>query len=290
MVVMLALAACGGGHLDAAHAGIVIDYSQGSNSNHYTLVEPGEYYATGINQALFEYPIGQESLVMIREQTNGAKGDDSVQCADQNGIPMHVDTTVLWRVDPKQIIQLYQRRPQMPLISDGSVNNGVVNQNDVEDQVVQPLTRRAVVDACAKFAWDKINAQRDQFNTDVQTELTGLLHQEYLLLDQLALRNIYFEQQQVDQINQIQAAQAKAQAAAYAQQEAQNQAAASQIQTAQDAKNIATIQDALTKSPEYIRYLEVQKWDGHLPQVVSGSGTQGTGTDILVPVPTPTGN
>ena len=298
MISTLVLAACGAGHLDASDVGIVIDYAQGSNDHtHYTVVPPGEYYSTGVTQALFTYPIGQESLVMVKNATEGQqRGDDSVQCADQTGVIMHVDTTVLWRVNfdvnshQGQVVELYQRRPQMPLLPTLDDKGKPTTDRDVQDQVVRPLARQAVVQACSHFTWGTINQHRGggagDFDGMVATFLQQSLAKEYLVLDGVALRNIYFEQAQLDQINQVQKAQAAAQAAAYAKQQAENEASASKVKTDQDAANIRELNAALSDSPVYLQYQAIEKWNGVDPQYVAGSGSS---VPMVVAPATPTG-
>lgn len=255
--------------VDAGNVGVLVDYNLVNTSGHphTSIVLPGNY--EWINpfggQVLFEYPVSQQSLVMAKNAQEGeVQGDDSVTCQDKNGVTIKIDITALWQVDTSKAGTLFFLRPNQPLT--GSFNN------DVESTVVRPIIRNAVGSACVTDLWDSIGADRASIANQAMSIATPFLANEGIQVTQILVGEPHYSDSQEAAINAKATAQQQAEQAQYLQLKAQYESAAAIAKAQGDAKAIQIIDNALANNPNYMQYLAIQKWDGHLPTYWGGNG------------------
>lgn len=264
-------------HTDTGNVGIVIDYGTLSGGKPAVRIVPSNQY-TAINpfagQVFVEYPVAQQSLVMVASGSEGeVSGDDSVVCQDKSGIAVKVDMTVLWQVNPGKAATLYLLRPGDPL-------TGAFNA-DIKSTVVRPVARNALTEACAGYSWDTLGANKQNIIRDAMAIMTPLLSADGILVQQTFVGEVHYSSQQQSIIDQLTQAQVQAQQAQYLNQKAQYEAQAAITAAQGQAKAIEIINQALANNPNYLTYLEITKWDGRLPQYYGGNGG-----NITIPLPT----
>lgn len=248
--------------VDPGHAGVLVDYGAGTatgepqvkslNTGQYVIVNPAL-------QNLVQQPISQQTLNMIQLPN----ADDSVACRDRTGIPINVDVSVIWRIDPSKVGDLHLIRPNMTL-----ENN---TDNDIGSQVVRPLARNAVADTCGTFAYGDIFNKREEFGQVASKDLTSSLTKTYLILDQIQIRDFKLGPEQQKALNEKAVAEQQAEAARFLEARRMAEARAAIEQARGEAEAIRLIQLQIANSPEYVNYLATTKWDGKLPQVTSGA-------------------
>jgi regulator of protease activity HflC (stomatin/prohibitin superfamily) len=209
-----------------------------------------------------------------------------VACQDRNGIPINVDSSTLWRVDPDRAAELYLLKPGVPLInSEGS---------DISSVVVRREVRNAVTNACSSYSYDEMyGARRIEFGQTVSTLLAPELAASYILMDKFLLGEIYLSQDQQEAINRKAVAQQAAIEASFLAEKAKNEADAAVakaegdkqvaiLQAQAQAESIKIIQEQLNASPQYIQYLYALNWNGQLPTTLVLPNGQ---TFPLIPIP-----
>lgn len=141
----------GAQRLEPGWGAVKIDYA--NNGARTDIPSGGFLQYNPLTERIAEYPIGQESLVMVKKAGEGqaasAAGDDSVECRDQHGIPVHIDTTLFWRIDPQKIGDMFVLRPNVPLIGK-TLNDGI------DGVVVRRLVRGTMQDTCAPLLYNDI--------------------------------------------------------------------------------------------------------------------------------------
>ena len=262
--------------IDPGNVGLLIDYSRGTATGKpsITPLPTGSYRLINpIFQQVQEYPIAQQTLTMVRSTNEGQViGDDSVSCQDQNGIPINVDSSTLWRVDPEHADQLYLLKPGVPLV--GSA------ESDISSVVVRREVRNAITNACSSYSYDEIyGAKRIDFSGAVSKLLQPELAASYILMDKFLLGEIYLSTDQQDAINRKAVAQQAAIEASFLAEKAKNEADAAVakaegdkqvaiLQAQAQAESIQIIQQQLNTSPQYIAYLYAKNWNGVLPSTL----------------------
>lgn len=276
--------------VDPGTVGVVLDYAAGNAANEPVLrtVPTAQWFMVNpITQRVVTYPIGQQTLSMVRKVQEGkVQGDDSIECRDSTGIPLHIDTTTQWRADPAQAAQLYLLRPNVPLAGSSGA--------DIEDLVVRREVRNAVgTRACSLFTYvDIFGAKRADFQQKASDFLKEGLRGEFILVDAFQIGEIYPEAAQQDSLNNIAIAQQRAQAAqaleeqrkaearaAVAQADGERLAAIARAQG--EAEAIRLVQEQLNASPNYISYLYASRWNGQYPTTL----VQGQAGGVLPNLP-----
>jgi regulator of protease activity HflC (stomatin/prohibitin superfamily) len=273
--------------VEPGQAGVIVDYGAGAPNGQPAIrtVATGQYVLTNpITQKIAAYPIAQQTLTMVRRASEGkVQGDDSVAVQDTNGIPMNIDASILWRVDPSRVGQLYLLRPDIPLMSAGD--------NDIESQIVRREARNSITRAASEFRYDQIfGKDRAAFNAKVTDILSKELDTSNIVVDKVAIGEVYLSADQQAAITRKATAEQASLEAAFLRQKAENEMAA-EVAKAEANQKIATInakakgdalrieaegqaeaikiqQAALANAPAYLAYLHEQKWDGKYPSTL----------------------
>lgn len=269
--------------VDPGEVGVLVKYKTGTTDASlatYEQIPTGSWVKVNWwKQALARYPISQQSLTMVKSTEEGqVQGDDSTKCQDEKAIPLWIDSTTLWRVDPTKAGELYLLRPGMPLIN----NPGA----DIESTVVRREVRNAITVACSEYSYASIFlGGRETFRARVEEVLSGNLEHNFILLDGFLPGEIHLPPEQEAAINQKVVAQQQAEQAAYAKQKAENEAAGAVataegqkkvkiLQAQAEAEYIKIVNEQLGNSPLYIKYVYASKWDGVLPMTLVMSDGQ----------------
>lgn len=252
--------------------GILVDYGEGTTTGQPSIkpVMPGRWYFVGPLQDLQSYPFSQQSLIMVRRTDEGTvKGDDSVDCKDDNGIQLNVDTTVIWKIDPARAHLLYLNYPRRDI-------------DEIRELLVRRLAREAVADACGKFGFIEIaGTGRVAFSDKVTEYLGPTMTDDYLELIDVSIGEVYLLPDQQKAITDKSVAEQKALQAKFLEaqkeaearalvQEAEGDKKAKVIRAEGDAEAARIITEQLGGRDQYLYFLWIQKWNG-VVSLFSGS-------------------
>ncbi len=291
VVFLVAVIAVGAGfsiiqRVDPGYTAIVVDYGAGTESGKATFHQAptGSFFLVNpLTQAVAKYPLSQQTLSMVRRQSEGkVQGDDSVECNDIAGVRINIDSSTLWRVNPAEAGQLYFARVGMPLTGASGA--------DIEDQIVRRDVRSSIVAVCGTMSYDAIfGKDRLTFGEKVKKQLDTNLGQQHILVDSFLVGEVYLQPELAKAIADKVNAQQAAQQAAFLKQKAENEAAANvaaaegqkQVRILQgqaEAEYIQLVNAQLATAPQYIQYVFSSKWNGILPQTLI---TDGKSTPLL---------
>lgn len=255
----------------------MVDYCAGTSQGQavFTPVSTGSFVVTSPCKQLAEYTIAAQQLVMVRATAEGQAADDSIPCRDATGVPVWIDSTTIWRVDPSKAGPIYQRWPGKSI-------------DELQLDVVRAQVRSAVNDACAFFRYDEIfGPKRIELGTKVTEFLAERLPNNFMLLESFLMRDVYLTPENEAAIQEKSIKEQQTIAAQYEQQKAEYEAQAD-IATAEGQKQVAILQaqgqaEAIRIVMEqlgggtdyYIKYLYIQQWNGVVPYVlVTGDGQE----------------
>jgi len=144
---------------------------------------------------------------------------------------------------------------------------------DYADILIAPAIQNIFKATTAKFTAEQLIDQREQVRASAEAALKTQLSQYHVLVLNFNIVNFNFSDQFNQAIEAKQVAQQQVETAkqllAKAQVDAQT--AVAQAQGQADAQK--ALKDAGSLTPEYLEFLAIQKWDGHLPTVVTGGAT-----------------
>jgi regulator of protease activity HflC (stomatin/prohibitin superfamily) len=251
--------------LQADEYGIVKSFIQ-PNGYRSGAIGPGLHLIIPGIESVQKYSIASQTYTMSSASSEGAvQGDDSIQARTKDGQQIYIDASVIYGVDPNQLIQLH-----------------IKWQNRYEDMVVRPVARAAIRNAVSQFGVEEIvSTKRGELETAIRDEIKTSFAQNYIIMTDFLLRNIRFSDEYAAAVEQKQIAEQLAQQAKFtveqkkqeaeqARQVAQGQADAAVIaakgaaqariiQAEAEAKANELIALSLAGRPELLTWLYINK-------------------------------
>lgn len=255
--------------VDPGNVGVLIDYNkkdpQDSSKPYVENVGNGQYRFTSPTQQLIQYPIAQQTLVMVRAEKEGqVVGDDSILCPDKTGIPMHIDTSVVWHVDTAHAADLYFLRPNQ---STGAIQDNLVRQE----------AKALIPSVCSGIGYREVftGTTRTDMGERATTLLANKLAPFFIKVDSVVLREIHFDKGLTDAINennqaaisantaQLTAAGTKAKA------EGERDADIARANGRSEAARVEL--ERYGNFDNYLKAKSLEKWNGQVPLVSDGA-------------------
>ncbi len=226
LVVGLALTTAGAGvvFLQANEYGVVISAFQDKGYRKEAL-GPGLHWIIPFIESTQTYSVARQTYTMSSSSSEGAvQGDDSIQARTKDGQQIFIDASVIYAVDPTQLIQLH-----------------TLWQSRYEENVVRPVARAAIRNAVSQFGVEElVSTKRAELETAIRSEIESKLQANNIIMSDFLLRNIRFSDEYAAAVEQKQVAEQQAQQAKFVV-ESKKQEAEQARQTAQGQADAAVI-------------------------------------------------
>ncbi len=186
---------------------------------------PGLHWIIPFVESVQKYSIARQTYTMSSTSSEGAvQGDDSIQARTKDGQQIFIDASVIYAVDPTQLIQLH-----------------TVWQNRYEENVVRPVARAAIRNAVSQFGVEElVSTKRAELEQTIRAEIEAKLQDNNIIMSDFLLRNIRFSDEYAAAVEQKQVAEQQAQQAKFVV-ESKKQEAEQARQTAQGQADAAVI-------------------------------------------------
>jgi len=274
-------------------------------------LEPGLSWIVPFLESVERYPIAKQTYTMSIAPLEGQiEGDDSVTARTSDGQEIFVDASVIYRVDPEEVIAVH-----------------IAWQDRYSMDLIRPLSRGVIRDAVSQFRVDEVvSTKRAEMTQQISDSLREKLTSDGIILENFILRNITFSPEYAASVEQKQIAEQQAQQARFvveqrkqeaeqARQVAQGEAdaviiraegdaEAILIKAEADAEALKLIAAALQGNQDLLTYTYIQKLSPNIqamllpsdspflfplptlePEVPSATSTP---TPLPTPLPTPT--
>lgn len=210
--------------LQANEYGVVISAFQ-PNGYRTVALTPGLHWIIPFVESVQKYSIARQTYTMSSTTSEGqVQGDDSIQARTKDGQQIFIDASVIYAVDPTQLIQLH-----------------TVWQNRYEENVVRPVSRAAIRNAVSQFGVEElVSTKRAELEQAIRTEIETKLKDNNIIMSDFLLRNIRFSDEYAKAVEQKQVAEQQAQQAKFVV-ESKKQEAEQARQTAQGQADAAVI-------------------------------------------------
>jgi regulator of protease activity HflC (stomatin/prohibitin superfamily) len=226
LVAALLLTTVGAGlvFLQANEYGVVISAFAPKGYREVALT-PGLHWIIPFVESVQKYSIARQTYTMSSANSEGTvQGDDSIQARTKDGQQIFIDASVIYAVDPTQLIQLH-----------------TVWQNRYEENVVRPVSRAAIRDAVSQFGVEElVSTKRAELEATIRDEIQSGLNANNIIMSDFLLRNIRFSDEYAAAVEQKQIAEQQAQQAKFVV-EQKKQEAEQARQTAQGQADAAVI-------------------------------------------------
>jgi regulator of protease activity HflC (stomatin/prohibitin superfamily) len=226
LVVAILFTSIGSGlvFLQANEYGVVITPFQ-ANGYRTVALTPGLHWIIPFFETVQKYSVARQTYTMSSTSSEGAvQGDDSIQARTKDGQQVYIDASVIYAVDPAQLIQLHIRW-----------------QGRYEENVVRPVARAAIRDAVSQYGVEEIvSTKRAELEKAISDKIKQSLSDNQIIMSDFLLRNIRFSDEYAKAVEQKQIAEQQAQQAKFVV-EQKKQEAEQARQTAQGAADAAVI-------------------------------------------------
>ena len=143
---------------------------------------------------------------------------------------------------------------------------------DYEFRIIDPSIQEVVKAITAKHIAEELITKREIVKEEIKSSLKERLARSYVILDDLSITNFDFSPEFNHAIEQKVTAEQNALKEQNNLKVVEYQAQQKIAQSKGEAEAIRIVNEELLKSPKYIDYLTIQKWDGKMPLAL-GSGS-----------------
>ncbi|HLG24123.1 MAG TPA: prohibitin family protein [Candidatus Nanoarchaeia archaeon] len=151
---------------------------------------------------------------------------------------------------------------------------------EYEDRIISPSIQEVVKSITAKYIAEELITKRELVKEQIKNTLRDRLSTSFIALDDLSVTNFDFSKEFNLAIEQKVTAEQNALKEQNNLKVIEFQAQQKIVQSKGEAEAIRIVNEELSKSPRYIDYLTIQKWDGKMPLALgSGSLLSITGTE-----------
>jgi regulator of protease activity HflC (stomatin/prohibitin superfamily) len=226
LVAAILLTTVGAGlvFLQANEYGVVISAFSPKGYRDVALT-PGLHWIIPFVESVQKYSIARQTYTMSSASSEGqVQGDDSIQARTKDGQQIFIDASVIYSVDPTQLIPLH-----------------ITWQNRYEENVVRPASRAAIRDAVSQFGVEEVvSTKRAELEASIREGIQASLNANHIIMVDFLLRNIRFSDEYAAAVEQKQIAEQQAQQAKFVV-EQKKQEAEQARQTAQGQADAAVI-------------------------------------------------
>ncbi len=217
----------------------------------WTIVMPGIYERK-------TYDVQTQVYTMSGVSNEGDKsGDDAITVRSSDGLEMDIDLTVQFKLDDRQLNELH-----------GQIGD------DYRGKIVRPAVRESIRNVFAMHeATAAYSTERDQIKQELQSRLESVLTRNYMILEDVRIRNIALPPTVAQAIEEKKAAQQDAERMEYTLQKAEQEKKQVLIEANAQAEKIQVLNDALSSNPLYLKWLAIDKLNENIRLVVTDGNT-----------------
>ncbi|MGW8250596.1 MAG: SPFH domain-containing protein [Anaerolineales bacterium] len=154
-------------------------------------VRSGLHWIMPLAEQVVSYPIYWQTYTMSSEPLEGTKvGDDSIAARSSDGQAVYLDSSVIFRIDPNEVIRVH-----------------IDFQDRYVEDYIRPILRGLIRTEVSQFTADEVNSsKRKDLEANLDEQLRQAMGEKGFVLDRFLLRNIAFSQQYASAIEQKQVA------------------------------------------------------------------------------------
>jgi regulator of protease activity HflC (stomatin/prohibitin superfamily) len=210
-------------------------------------------------EQVYYYPIYFQTYTMSGKPTEGQNfGNDDIVARTSDGQEVSLDTSVIFRIDAAQVIQLH-----------------IDWQGRYIEDFIRPLMRGLIRTKVSQFTVDEVNSSRRlDLERDLSDEVQTALEDKGFVMDRFLLRNITFSPQYAATVEQKQVAQQQTIQKDYEAEQirrlaageadrirtiAEAEAEAVRVKAQAEAEALRVISEVLAERPDLITYRYVEK-------------------------------
>lgn len=191
---------------------------------------------------------------VIKLDVRTQKYETNAEAATKDLMDVKTTVAINYHLNPQTVNSLYQ-------------DIGL----EYQDRVIAPAVQEIVKATTAKYDAEQLITLRENVKDQLEERLKERLKERNILVETISITNFQFPQQFNDAVTMKQTALQKKLTAENDLLRIEVEAKQALARAEGEAKSITVVNEQLIKSPVYIQFLAVQKWNGVLP-LATGSG------------------
>lgn len=237
---------------------VIVKFDKLSRKGNLSAMQQGFHVVFPFIYNFTKYNIKIQEYTMSVSQSEGKKyGDDAVWSPTKEGLQVGVDLTLWFRLNPDKITELHKTIGK-----------------DYEEKIIRPAIRSLVRNTVSQYGvMELYSTKRGEVETVLFKKIKADLIEKGIIINRLLLRDITFPKEFQKAIEEKQIAQQQAKKMEYVLEKESKEAERKKIEAGGEAKKITIINEALRKSPNYIKYLYVDKLSDKIKVIVSDQST-----------------
>lgn len=253
LMIPVMFTGCGMHDIDYGSVGVKVNKFGGERGVDDEQYSPGIVLFNPLTEAIFEFPVYQQTVTWTQSSTEGSPNDDSVTFQSMESATCNADVYIAYEFNKNKIGYIVRKHKK--------------SADDITNTYVRSMIRDEFNNVAGTMrAIDIAGPMKGLLSKTVKNNLNKRLYKEGIHINEISL---------VGQIRLDSGIQRSINTAVKATQDAiaaENKKR--QIQAIADQKVIKALGDkaAIEANPYYMQQMIIEKWDGHLPKIV-GSAT-----------------
>lgn len=252
-------------NVEPGHVGVEINKCSGGGVNNNPLGVGYHWY--GLCTDIVEYPVYQQTLILAKGAQEGSPSDDQIDVTSSEGLPIGVDVSLSFTLDPGKVPAIYKKYRQ--------------NLEHIQSMYMRQSIREAMQETFSKYTAQQLYSdKREIARAEIQGLLVKKLGSDGFNVTQYTINKTHVPEAVTSAINakvamtqdaqkseqEVRKIQAQANQAVA---KAEGEAKAMRLRADAEAYYNEKVSKSLTTA--YVQYLNSKKWDGKLPTITSGA-------------------
>jgi regulator of protease activity HflC (stomatin/prohibitin superfamily) len=225
----------------------------------FHLATEGVTFVTPFVSVTADYDLRRLEYTMSGTTGEGRKAniDDSLWSPTSEGLQVGIDLTVWHHLDPKRVVSIHQ-----------SIGP------DFEEKILRPAVRSVIRMVISEYPVMVVYSEkRAAIQDEINVKIKQLVEKDGFIIDEVVLRDVRFTPEFTKAIEAKTIAQQSAEQMKYTLEKEQREAERKVIEARGRANAIEVITQALSRNPNYIKYLYVDKLSDKIQVIVSDQNT-----------------
>jgi len=204
------------------------------------------------------YDVKIKTYTMSKTKWEGeVKGDDSLKALTKEGLVVYLDISVRFHPDPENLIQLHKK-----------IGRAYISK------VVRPQVRSVSRLTISEYSVEEVySGKREHIQNTIEENLRKRFSENYIILDEVLLRDVRFTPEFEKAIEKKQIAQQEAQRMKYVLEKEGMEKKRKIIEAQGEAEALRLKGEALAKNPELIRYEYIKRLAPTIQTIITDGRT-----------------
>lgn len=254
----------------AGYAGVKVYLLGGDKGVDHEELGVGRYWI-GMNEDLFLFPLFTQNYPWTKDPQEGSENDESITFQTKEGLEVNADIGISYHINPQKVSDVFVKyRRGIDEITDTFLRN-MVRDAFVQEASILPV-ESVYGEGKAKLIDDVQDSIAEQVKP-IGIEVEKIYYIGSLRLPPTVVQSLNAKIQATQKAQQRQNEVAEATADANkVREKAKGDADAITYKAKAEANRINVLGEALRKNPEVVKLNMIDKWNGVLPNVLSGAG------------------